>query len=355
MIFYADGLRDAKAIAAEHEAKVKTDESDGATFETLVRRWAKDNPTNIRAATMRTYEANLTNHVLPTLGRVRLHDLRKTDFAQLRLHHEQQKKLSASTINQCLAACRTACKYAVEGLGWLDTNPAAVARSRMAKKTPEATDPKDLLVVLEHIDGKEKAALKTMVVMAALTGARVSELCGLQWSDVEVAVDKQGAVTGGGVKIAWMVDRYGTRQETKTHTSRFVPLGADAVGWLLRWREMQLATAREKTGVPVRSVKPGWFVWPSDGSFDAPSHVGGWSHLLKKECDAAGLPGKVKLHGLRHLAATEMVNQGHAPTAVSGVLGHARTSMTLDVYAAPVRSDAIEATAGLAKALKIKS
>jgi integrase len=52
-----------------------------------------------------------------------------------------------------------------------------------------------------------------------------------------------------------------------------------------------------------------------------------WERLRTK----AGLP-HIKLHGLRHFVATELLTAGIDLRTVSNRLGHARTSTTLDIY-----------------------
>ena len=46
----------------------------------------------------------------------------------------------------------------------------------------------------------------------------------------------------------------------------------------------------------------------------------------------AGLP-EIRFHDLRHTAASLMLNNNIAPIMVSRCLGHARASITMDIYA----------------------
>ena len=47
--------------------------------------------------------------------------------------------------------------------------------------------------------------------------------------------------------------------------------------------------------------------------------------------EMAGIP-RIRFHDLRHTAATLLLGKGIHPKVVSEMLGHANTSMTLDVY-----------------------
>lgn len=75
-----------------------------------------------------------------------------------------------------------------------------------------------------------------------------------------------------------------------------------------------------------------------------------WWHtaIRSEECVEAGVPGNLRIHDLRHCAATNLIQRGVPITAVSRHLGHARTSTTLDVYSHYIASDdaAIRAAMG---------
>ena len=56
------------------------------------------------------------------------------------------------------------------------------------------------------------------------------------------------------------------------------------------------------------------------------------SHLFGVAVGTCGLP-RIRLHDLRHFAATTMLLNGIDVRTAAGRLGHARPSTTLDVYA----------------------
>lgn len=68
-------------------------------------------------------------------------------------------------------------------------------------------------------------------------------------------------------------------------------------------------------------------------SVGGPLRNSNWRHRVwKPACEAAGMPGGLRIHDLRHTAASLMVSTGANVKAVQRQLGHAKASMTLDRY-----------------------
>ena len=184
-VFHAAGKKEAEAIRAAWKAEL--DGSSGrdlgaATFSHLLDRYTEDNPDDIRPNTMATYQRYIENHIRPKLGKKRLIAMKTTDFANLR--RDLGKPLKPSSVNQCLAICRSACRYAVEGLGWLETNPAEIRRAKMGKKRVTATQPADYQALVTKLRKSGDLRHESFLRVAAYTGARRSELCGLRWGDL---------------------------------------------------------------------------------------------------------------------------------------------------------------------------
>ncbi|MCJ7537419.1 MAG: site-specific integrase, partial [Anaerolineales bacterium] len=66
-------------------------------------------------------------------------------------------------------------------------------------------------------------------------------------------------------------------------------------------------------------------------SISTPIHARNLIRYFKKLLNEAGLP-EIRFHDLRHTAASIMLNHGIPVIVVSRRLGHARPSITLDVY-----------------------
>ena len=116
-------------------------------------------------------------------------------------------------------------------------------------------------------------------------------------------------------------------KETKTHASRRISLDAGTVEQLRfhRVRCKQAAAAAETI------LSDDTYVFSHDVANRTPWRPDYVTLAFTRVRDDLGL--KVRLHDLRHFAATSMLVSGHDVRTVSGRLGHADAATTLGVYA----------------------
>lgn len=162
----------------------------------------------------------------------------------------------------------------------------------------------------------EAADMADPIVMLMATGLRRSELLALRWSDYN---HKSGelAVTGKVVRVTGEVlKRYDTTKSAAGR--RTLRLPAFAVD--------MLAARRAKDFVGEQSM-----IFPSAaGTWRDPSNFG---RDLRKVRGALGLPD-VTSHSFRKTVATLIDDEGLSARVGADQLGHAKVSMTQDVYMA---------------------
>jgi integrase len=207
--------------------------------------------------------------------------------------------------------------------GWVEVIPtrdAAMPKLPPRKDTtPTVADVVALLAVADA-----DTAFGVFVRLAASTGARRAELCGLQWTDV----DFDRGVLSIARSVTYTPDAGLVIGPTKTAKStRPLPLGADMLARLRSWRSEQarLALSRGLPGAP--------WIFTSD-------HVNPWrpdfaTHRWGRVRADAGLPA-VRLHDLRHYVGSDMIAAGINVRTVSDQLGHSSATMTLNRYASGV-------------------
>lgn len=144
------------------------------------------------------------------------------------------------------------------------------------------------------------------------TGLRRGELCGLMWTDFDA---EKGTLTvrrtlhnkeGGGYYVG----------ETKTGAGRrIIKLPPSTV---------QLLSERKRTSISQ-------WMFPNPIHPEDPIMPNSGYTRMKKLLAEAGLPN-MRFHDLRHTFATHALTSGVDAKTLSSILGHTKTSFTLDTY-----------------------
>jgi len=179
---------------------------------------------------------------------------------------------------------------------------------------------------------------RTFFTVAALTGARISELCGLTWADVNLDDPDDAEITFG-----FQVDRRGNRRPSKTDGSaRTVPVP----------RELALVLARHKCSAGDSRTDAFVFATCSgrplgqrnvsralrNAQQRATDEHGEPTFPLLHQTDAAGNPipappGSVpSMHSFRHTVAARALLAGESVDEVAYLLGHRDATVTRVVY-----------------------
>jgi integrase len=284
----------------------------------LLEQWLAHAEHDLSPSTIRRYRGLARAHIVPALGGRRLDAVTPGDldalYARLR-----SRGLAPATVRQVHAVVRRAFAVAVRWR-WLSSNPAADAQApkvRAHEAVPPTLD-EYRRVLAEVRSSRAGPELLVFLVLAAHTGARRGELCGLRWSDVDLEAGSVGIVRsvveldGGRVAV----------KDTKSGGRRRIALD-DATVMALRAHR---AAAVELAGGRLPQDA---FVFTDDPDGSAPWKPGrvtrAWDRCRKR----AGVPAR--LHDLRHLHASELLAAGVPVRTVAGRLGHDPT-MTLRVY-----------------------
>jgi integrase len=155
-----------------------------------------------------------------------------------------------------------------------------------------------------------------------VTGARRSETLGLCWDHTDL--------DEGTVRIERTLQRVGAElvfsDVTKTsHGRRTIPLPAFAVA---RLRQHKADQARRRLAAGGSWHDLDLVCERGDGRPMDPDLV---SQAFKRVAKSVGLDG-VRLHDLRHAAATRLMRSGLHPVEVAEILGHASPAFTMSVY-----------------------
>lgn len=207
---------------------------------------------------------------------------------------------------------------------WIERNPIdratppSVARVELV---PPAVV--DVLRVLERAAESKNPDNALIFRLLTATGCRRGEVCGLKWSDVQLGADKPRVVIRRAVLD---IARKRIVQDTKTHALRSVGLD-DGTAELLRQHWARAVELADVAGVPFDSDD---FVFPKTPGSKEPMPPNSVGQAWRRLCDELGVGAR--LHDLRHLQASLLLDAGEAITTVAARLGHRDSSTTLRIY-----------------------
>ncbi|MDR7865783.1 MAG: tyrosine-type recombinase/integrase [Sporomusaceae bacterium] len=160
-----------------------------------------------------------------------------------------------------------------------------------------------------------------IIYLTLHTGMRRGEVLGLKWADVDfkkkrITVRQQAKVEARRVLLGCL----------KTKSSyRTIPIGVRLIE-VLKWHKAQQDKLKKDLGDAYNDL--GLVFCEPDGNISTPNVVGTrYSRIM----DKAAIP-KRTFHQLRHTFASVAISQGLNIKAISAVLGHEKTSTTLDIY-----------------------
>jgi integrase len=268
--------------------------------------------------TVEVYEGLWTRHVAPVIGRVPLNELsaRQIDEVYLRASHT----LSVPTtrkIHTLISGVLT------QGVKWelVGRNVAfSASPPRQAKREiapPEIEAFARIVVAAERHDPD----FATLVRLAAVTGARRGELCGLRWSDFDavagtLSISRQVVINGG----------LPTVTRTKTKSARVLPLDKRTIAMLLAHRERS-AISGDEIGIDLTGDR---YLFSLAPGCEVPLRPDGVTARFRKVTRRARVA--CRFHDLRHLCGSQMIAAGVDAKTVADRLGHSTPVVTLAFY-----------------------
>jgi len=279
--------------------------------------WLRDTVSQrVRPSTIVMY-SGLIRHVTRSCGAVRLRVL-KAGHVQKCMADARASGLSPSTCRVLHAVLKSALNDCVKQ-GLLGSNPMAqMDGPRVGRREMRTLSMSEVLRLFDSLEG---ADVEPLIVTLTLTGLRFGEAVALRWEDVSMThrtISVQRTYhPRRGEDAAYFGE---PKTKSSRRTVRFGQRVADALA--LQWRRQQ-----------QQSDNP---VWCDNGLIF--TTVGGrpcagdsCRHALDQALERIGVQ-PLRLHDLRHTAATLMLSEGVHPKIVQEMLGHSSITMTLDLY-----------------------
>jgi integrase len=324
--------KDADARHAEVRVDVKAGvhvaPSKSITLKEAGEDWLEAAEHELERTTVDQYRQHLKFHLLPFIGARKLTDITTDTVLNLetRLRKEGRSKVMVRKVLVSLGSILADAQMRKQ-VGHNAVRDLRRARGR--GKANVVKREKEKLEIEKHIPSSAEVAAilahakdrwRPLLVTAAFTGLRASELRGLRWSDVDLKKHE--------LHVRQRADRYNVIGSPKTDASkRVVPFGKVVANTLKEW----------KLKCPHELVFPN-----GKGKVEYHTHVVNRGFIPAQI--AAGIvtrDGKAKytgLHALRHFYASLCINSrekggfGLLPKEAQERLGHSSITMTFDTY-----------------------
>lgn len=257
-------------------------------------------------STKRGYAVYIRRWILPQWARYELRNIRTIEVESWLRRLPLARSSCAKIRNVMSVLFNHACRYE-----FFDRNPIRLVRQGAKRRTsPNVLTPYEIKTLVDGLELREK----TLVLLAASTGLRQSELFGLKWGDISFE-DKTIFVTRSIVN--------GVVGPCKTEASQKpVPVHSLILETLLIWREQQPYRKPEDwvfASRRYRGRKPYWgqailrkFIRPKAQELGIQTHFG-W-------------------HTFRHTYSTLLRSVGAEFKVMQELLRHSSLRSTLDVY-----------------------
>ena len=236
-------------------------------------------------------EAVMNTHLLPKWGRKRLDEIKQQDIAKWLA--QLREEFAPATVEKLRMMLGRSFELARRwGLPRAEINPVrGIPRFKFDNARQRFLTAKEAERLLYHADRSANKLLGAIVRLFLLTGARKTELLLAEWDHVDLEWR------------AWFIP------DSKTGKARHVPLSGEAIRvieGLPRLKDCKFMLANPKTKKPYTD--------------------------LKHPFDTARRKARVhdlRIHDLRHSAASFMINAGVDLFAVGRILGHADHQSTM--------------------------
>lgn len=285
----------------------------------------------LERTTIEAYEQHIALHIVPALGATKISaitapSVRAFEDALRSGTAPFHKPRSPAMVKRIVRSLGSILADA-QGRGLAMRNPVRDVRARVDRSQGrqrrklavgvEVPTPSEITSILAAAEGRWRPLLMT----AALTGLRSSELRGLHWDDADLKRAE--------LHVRRRADRYKEMGAPKTEAGeRMIPLPGPLVAALKEWK---------------LACPPGDLVFPT-GKGTIELHQNIVNRGLMPACVRAGVvdgQGRAKytgLHCLRHFFASWLINRredgglGLPAKVVQERLGHSSITVTLDTY-----------------------
>lgn len=257
-------------------------------------------------STKKTYKAYLKRWIIPEWGALDLSGVRTIEVESW-LRRLPLAKSSCAKIRGLLSVLfNHACRYEL-----FDRNPIRLVRQGAKRRSaPSVLTPAEIKALLGGLNLRER----TLVLLAASTGLRQSELFGMKWCDIDFAQHTMNVVRS-------IV--YGVVGPCKTESSQKpVPVHPTVLEALGKWRQLCRYNKSDDWVFASRRYRGRKPIW---GQAILRKYI-------RPTAQRVGIQKRLGWHTFRHTYSTLLRSVGTEFKVMQELLRHSSLRSTLDVY-----------------------
>ena len=307
----ASALKAAQALRIDANQQTPQAEGGPKTVSELVAHYklkelGGSNPEGKAFSTRAAYECYLDNWIIPRWGDLRLDQIKAVAVEDWLGSIKRAKGTKAKIRNIMSALFTHAMRYE-----WVDRNPIQLVRqSAKRERTPDVLELHEITALLNGLAVRER----TLALLDAATGLRVSELLALKWEDIDFE-HLEIKVT----ESIW----HQVLGVCKTEASaKPVPMDAYMADDLRRWRKLCAYPEAGDWVFASPRMKGKQPYWPDNLM----------KRYIKPAARKLGINKNIGWHTFRHSFGTLLKSNGEDVKTVQELLRHANSRITLDVY-----------------------
>jgi integrase len=333
-------------------AKAKVALSNGSyiaptkiTLEDFLREWVEVHSLTLSEKIAEDYRTMIETKIIPRLGKIVLTQLKPSHiqkfYGELRECGAQDGgALSARSVAYIGTVLKTALKYAVEVEGILSVNIAT--RVAVPKGEARRLEPWSVEELKVFLAGISEHRLFALYRFAVFSGARKGEIVALKWSDLDF---ERGTISISKNRLYF---NHKTIEQNRTKGGdgrRVISLDPETLDILRSHRKRQF---EERLGAGE--------VWKESGNIFVtvegdPIHYSTPTAVFARYRKKLGLREQ-RFHDLRHLHATQLLQNETPLHVVSKRLGHSQVMTTASIYAHVTTEQEKKASLTFAKAVE---
>ena len=253
------------------------------------------------ANTVESYKRDITQYIT-YLSELGISNIKRTTQTNVLSYIMLLQKMgrATSTVSRVIASIRSYYLYLLRN-GQIDSDPTTTLTSpRIEKKPPQALTSNEVTLLLEQPKLSDNKGIrdKAMLELLYATGIRVSELIGLDITDVNLSM--------------------GYIRCSNSKGERLIPVGNKAVDALMLYLE------KARNSMIKDANETALFINRLGARI---SRQGFWK-IIKNYQESSGIDTEITPHSLRHSFAAHLIQNGADLQSLKSMMGHSDISST---------------------------